>query len=74
MTALLRADGWTVNAKRVERIWRREGLNRRSAAREGAIQTAEALTAVAERRIVRAATADPPRSHVVLRLRAGPNP
>ena len=26
VTALLRADGWTVNAKRVERIWRREGL------------------------------------------------
>ncbi len=24
--ALLRADGWRVNAKRVERIWRREGL------------------------------------------------
>ena len=26
ITALLRADGWRVNAKRVERIWRREGL------------------------------------------------
>ena len=26
VTALLRADGWRVNAKRVERIWRREGL------------------------------------------------
>lgn len=26
ITALLRNDGWTVNAKRVERIWRREGL------------------------------------------------
>ena len=26
VTALLRADGWTANAKRVERIWRREGL------------------------------------------------
>ena len=25
-TALLRAAGWAVNAKRVERIWRREGL------------------------------------------------
>lgn len=24
--ALLRADGWTVNPERVERIWRREGL------------------------------------------------
>jgi putative transposase len=26
ITAMLRFEGWTVNAKRVERIWRREGL------------------------------------------------
>ncbi len=26
ITALLRTAGWTVNKKRVERIWRREGL------------------------------------------------
>jgi len=26
ITALLRAEGWRVNAKRVQRIWRREGL------------------------------------------------
>ena len=26
ITALLRDAGWKVNAKRVERIWRREGL------------------------------------------------
>jgi len=26
MTALLRAEGWRVNHKRVERIWRQEGL------------------------------------------------
>ena len=26
ITALLRSSGWVVNAKRVERIWRREGL------------------------------------------------
>ena len=26
VTALLRAEGWRVNHKRVERIWRREGL------------------------------------------------
>ena len=26
VTALLRQDGWHVNHKRVERIWRREGL------------------------------------------------
>ena len=26
VTALLRIDGWQVNRKRVQRIWRREGL------------------------------------------------
>ena len=26
ITALLKAQGWQVNAKRVQRIWRREGL------------------------------------------------
>ena len=26
ITALLRRDGWLVNHKRVERLWRREGL------------------------------------------------
>jgi transposase InsO family protein len=26
ITAMLRGAGWAVNAKRVERIWRREGL------------------------------------------------
>ena len=26
ITAVLRAAGWTVNVKRVERIWRQEGL------------------------------------------------
>ena len=26
ITAMLRADGWGVNHKRVERIWRQEGL------------------------------------------------
>ena len=26
ITVMLRSEGWTVNAKRVERIWRREGL------------------------------------------------
>lgn len=30
VTAMLRAAGWTVNLKRVERIWRREGLNTES--------------------------------------------
>ena len=27
ITALLKAAGWLVNRKRVERIWRRQGLN-----------------------------------------------
>lgn len=27
ITALLLSEGWSVNPKRVERIWRREGLN-----------------------------------------------
>ncbi len=27
ITAMLRREGWQVNHKRVERIWRREGLN-----------------------------------------------
>ena len=26
MTGLLRGEGWTVNHKRIERLWRREGL------------------------------------------------
>ena len=26
ITALLRADGWSVNRKRVQRLWRQEGL------------------------------------------------
>jgi transposase InsO family protein len=29
VTALLRAEGWHVNHKRVERIWRREGVRRK---------------------------------------------
>ena len=30
VTALLRMEGWDVNHKRVERIWRREGLKVRA--------------------------------------------
>ena len=40
ITALLRQEGWMVNAKRVERIWRREGLK--------APSTAQAWPSVAE--------------------------
>jgi hypothetical protein len=32
-TALLRADGWWINAKRVQRIWQQEGLKVRRAGR-----------------------------------------
>ena len=35
ITALLRADGWPVNVKRVPRIWRREGEGRKNPAHAG---------------------------------------
>ena len=41
ITALLRDRGWQVNHKRVERIWRQEGLN-------GTEETAEEGEALAE--------------------------
>lgn len=41
ITAMLRNQGWKVNHKRVERIWRQEGL-------ESAFQAAEAQSALAE--------------------------
>ena len=34
IAAMLRDAGWVVNIKRVERIWRREGLKVRRAAEE----------------------------------------
>jgi len=50
VTALLRDAGWTVNRKRVERIWRREGLKvPQKQPRRGA--------AMAERRVVHPAAA-----------------
>ena len=36
ITALLKTDGWRVNHKRVERIWRQEGLKVPAAAEERA--------------------------------------
>ena len=45
--ALLRRRGWAVNHKRVERIWRQEGL-------KAPAKAAEALKAVAQRQVVRA--------------------
>ncbi len=38
---MLRDAGWYLNDKRVERLWRREGL-------EGSHETAEAMPAVAQ--------------------------
>ncbi len=41
ITAMLRNEGWRVNHKRVERIWRKEGL-------ESACKAAQTLQAMAE--------------------------
>ena len=49
ITALLRERGWAVNHKRVERIWRREGLKVPHRHRAG--------EAVAQRRVMRTSTA-----------------
>ncbi len=43
VTALLRTEGWHVNHKPVERIWRREGLK---------VQATQARQAVAQRRVL----------------------
>ena len=45
ITALLRQEGWRVNHKRVERIWRREGL-------ESAAAPAQTRAVVVERWVV----------------------
>ena len=45
VTDMLRIEGWGVNHKRVERIWRQGGA-------EGPGAAAEAKSAVAQRRIV----------------------
>ncbi len=42
VTALLRREGWHVNHKRVERIWRREGLK---------VQATQERSAMAQRRV-----------------------
>ncbi|MBL0117387.1 MAG: transposase [Sphingomonadales bacterium] len=48
ITALLRNEGWVVNVKRVERIWRREGP-------QGPAEAAQARSSVVQRRIMCAA-------------------
>jgi putative transposase len=65
VTALLRDAGWHVNRKRVERIWRREGLK--------VPQSSQARAALAQRRIVHPAAARISGARVVLRLRRGPH-
>src|SRR3954467_12930601 len=55
ITALLREAGWRVNDKRVERIWRREGL-------KVPPKAAQAFTAVARRRVLHPAAAGVPQS------------
>ena len=62
ITALLRHAGWDVNHKRVERIWRREGL--KVPARQP-----RRGTAVAERRVHRPAEAGKEKPRMGLRLR-----
>ena len=56
ITALLWAAGWVVNVKRVERIWRQEGLKVPS-------RTAQEGSVLAERRVLRPAAAERP-NHV----------
>ena len=67
IAALLRQAGWQVNDKRVERIWRREGL-------KVPAKAAQARAALAQRRIVHPAAARAPQPRLVLRLCRGPDP
>ena len=66
ITALLRLDGWQVNHKRVERIWRQEGLKVPEAA-------AAAWSTLAPRRLLRPPARRVPEPRLVLRLRDGPD-
>jgi putative transposase len=65
---LLRSTaGWVVNDKRVERLWRCEGL------KVPHRQAAEARAAVARRRLLHPAPPGAPEPCLVLRLRRGPH-
>jgi putative transposase len=66
ITALLRAEGWWVNHKRVER-------DLASGGPESASKAAEAAKALAWRWVVHPAAADVPESRLDLRLRDGSN-
>ena len=59
INAMLRYRGWRVNHKRVERIWRRAGL-------QGAEETTKARAAMAQRWLLRPATANAPQPRVGL--------
>ncbi len=67
ITALLRQRGWRVNHKRVERLWRREGL------KVPQNKIAEEKAALAQRRFVRSASAGTQESRLELRLRPDSN-
>ena len=67
ITNLLRIEGWEVNHKRVERIWRQEGLKvPRRQPKTGSV--------VAQRWLVHPAQATAQESRVVLRLRKHEDP
>jgi transposase InsO family protein len=59
VTGLLNNAGWHVNHKRVERIWRREGLKVPQKQKKKG-------TALAERRVVRASATRAPEPRLVL--------
>ena len=59
IAAMLERTGWTVNLKRVERIWRRGGA-------ESPEEATQEGPAVAPRRLVRPAAADASQSRLVL--------
>ena len=67
ITAMLRRAGWVVNHKRVERIWRREGL-------KVPPEAAEAGQALAQRWIMHPAAAGASKPRLVLRLCRGSDP
>ena len=62
ITALLRTKGWHVNAKRVQRIWRREGLK----LPQNPTEATETGQAVAQRRILHPSAAVLAQSRLVL--------
>ena len=66
VAALLREAGWQVNDKRVERLWRREGL-------KVPMKQPKKGAALAQRWIVCPFTSRVSQSCLVIRLRSSPN-